>query len=505
MKILTIDQSSHTYLDFERFFKGPVKVRLSKESEKNIIKSHNLFTKKLHSYDVIYGVNTGFGKFSDVSINDKDQVLLQENLVRSHASGIGKPFDLGLVRVIFYLKILTFVKGYSGVSLQVVTKIIEYLNHDILPVIPEKGSVGASGDLAPMGHMALALIGEGEVFFNGKRSKTSDVLSKLKIKPLKLQPKEGLSLINGTQVSTAIAIKTLLNGRLLMDSADIIGGISVENSYSSLKVFRKEVHEAKMHPGQIKTANIIYNVLQDSEIINSHKNCDKVQDPYSFRCIPHVHGASRDIFENATKIIDNEINSVSDNPLILRDGTIANSGHFHAEHVSQSLDSISIAFSELGAISERRIHNFMKGVEGKFEPFVTLRPGLESGYMIAHVTATALASENKTLAHPASVDSINSSAGQEDLVSMAPWAGSKLLMIQENICSILSIELLVACAANYISSADMKSGIGVRKIISFVRNMCEFNRGDRALYSEIASLKKYIETGDLLNQVDCKI
>ena len=505
MKFLTIDQNSHTYLDFECFFKGPVKVKLSKDSEKSVIKSHNLFTKKLRSSDVIYGVNTGFGKLGDISINDRDQILLQENLVRSHASGIGKPIDLGLVRVIFYLKILTFIKGYSGIRLQVVTKIIDYLNHDILPVIPEKGSVGASGDLAPMGHMALALIGEGEVFFDGKRSKTSDVLNQLKIKPLKLQPKEGLSLINGTQVSTAIAIKTLLNGRRLMDSADIIGGISVENSYSSLNVFRKEIHEAKMHPGQRKTAKIIYNILQYSEIISSHKNCDKVQDPYSFRCIPHVHGASRDIFENAVKIINNEINSVSDNPLILKDGSIVSSGHFHAEHIAQSLDTLAIAFSELGAISERRIHNFMKGVKGKFEPFVTVKPGLESGYMIAHVTATALASENKTLSHPASVDSINSSAGQEDLVSMAPWAGNKLLMIQENISSILSIELLVSCAVNHISSANLKSGIGIRKIISYVKNKCEFDIGDRALYDEIASLKEFIDTGDLIEQVDYKI
>lgn len=505
MSYITIDQRNHTFLDFECFFKGPIKVKLLKKSEENIKNSHKNFTKKLYSSEVIYGVNTGFGKLSNVSISDQDQILLQENLVRSHASGIGKPFDLGLVRVILYLKILTFIKGYSGIRLQVVQKIIEYLNHDILPVIPQKGSVGASGDLAPMGHMALSLIGEGEVFFDGKRSKTSDILNQLNIQPLKLEPKEGLSLINGTQVSTAIAIKTLLNGKVLMDSADVVGGISVENSYSSLNVFRKEIHEAKMHLGQRKSAEIVYNILQDSEIINSHKDCDKVQDPYSFRCIPHVHGASRDIFENAAEIINNEINSVSDNPLILKDGTIASSGHFHAEHVAQSLDSLAVAFSELGAISERRIHNFMKGVKGKFEPFVAIKPGLESGYMIAHVTATALASENKTLAHPASVDSINSSAGQEDLVSMAPWAGNKLLMIQENVCTILSIELLVACAVNYICSSNMKSGSGIRKIISYVKNKCEFHIGDRSLYSEITLLKHYIETGDLLNQVDYKL
>ena len=494
-----------SFIDFKIFFNGPVVVSLSSEARDNILRSHSLFLEKLKTKEIIYGVNTGFGKLSNVLIDENNQKQLQKNLVRSHASGSGVPFEHGIVRTILYLKLLTYAKGYSGVRLDVAEKIIEFINNDILPVIPEKGSVGASGDLAPMGHMALALIGESNVYYKNKICKSIDVLNSLNIKPLELFPKEGLSLINGTQVSTAIAIKTLLEGQSLIKSSDIVGGLSVENSFSSVQVFQKEIHEAKMHPGQRESAKNIFSLLENSEIVNSHNDCGKVQDPYSFRCIPHVHGASRDTFYNASKIINNEINSVSDNPLVMKDGSVVSSGHFHAEHVAQALDSISIAFCELGAISERRTHFFMKGVEGRFPPFVTKNPGLESGYMIAHVTATALASENKTLAHPASVDSINSSAGQEDLVSMAPWAGLKLLQIQDNIATILAIELLVSGAANFIGCSNMKSGKGTKKVIKSLSDKCYFNDGDRSLSNEIKTLKDYIKSGNLLSTIEQNI
>ncbi|MGY8783052.1 MAG: histidine ammonia-lyase [Fidelibacterota bacterium] len=502
MDIFSLSTKKISYLDFEPFFNGSIKIDLTDEAISNIKKSHAHFKKKLDSNEIIYGVNTGFGNLSNILIDHKDQKKLQLNLVRSHSSGIGNPLELGLVRTILYLKLHTYAKGYSGVRIELARKIVEFLNHDIMPVIPEKGSVGASGDLAPMGHMALALIGEGEVFYQSKKRLSIDVLNELSIDPIVLDPKEGLSLINGTQVSTAIAIKTLIQGYSLLRSSDIVGSISVENSFSSRNVFKKEVHLAKVHPGQQVCADNIYRILEDSDIVESHKNCGKVQDPYSFRCIPHVHGASRDIFTNASKIINNEINSVSDNPLILKDGSIISSGHFHAEHVAQALDTLGIAFSELGAISERRSHYFMKGVDGRFPPFVTKNPGIESGYMIAHVTASALASENKTLAHPASVDSISSSGGQEDLVSMAPWAGYKLLKIQENVYFILAVELLIAGAANYISSVNKKSGKGLRTVIKLLALECDFESGDRPLASEINKLKNFIESGKLLNEVD---
>ena len=497
MGLIRISTKKYTYSEFESFFDGPVEVSLSQESEQNIKISHNHLLSHLETKKPIYGVNTGFGKLSNIFIEGGDLEKLQVNLIRSHACGIGPPLDLGIVRTLIFLKLLTFAKGYSGVSLNLVKKMIQLFNLDIMPVIPEKGSVGASGDLAPLGHMALVLIGEGEVFFKGKKLKTKNALKKAGIKPLTLKPKEGLSLINGTQVSTAIAIKTLLDGRNILLSSDIAGALSVESSFSSKKVFEKHIHELKDHPGQRVSARNITKLLINSEIVNSHHNCGKIQDPYSFRCIPHIHGASRDMFDNAVKIVENEINSVSDNPLVLGKSSIESAGHFHAEHISLALDSLAFSFSELGAISERRIHFFMKGIPGKIPAFVASNPGLESGYMIAHVTTSSLASENKTLSHPASVDSLPTSGGQEDLVSMAPWAGHKLVQIQKNVTHILAVELIVAGAANFIASAKMRPGRGTAKVLEVLNEFCAYKKRDRPLSDEIKSIYEILKTGYL--------
>ncbi|MBT4370452.1 MAG: histidine ammonia-lyase [Candidatus Marinimicrobia bacterium] len=498
MKILRISTRSYSYRDFAHLFNGPVCVTLTKNSLHNLKQSHKRLLAKINTGEMIYGVNTGFGNLSKIKIDPKDQKDLQLNLVRSHASGVGNPLELGLIRTVFVLKLLTYVKGYSGIRSAVAEKIVQFINHDILPVIPEKGSVGASGDLAPLGHMALALIGEGKVFYNGKEITTKTALSKVNIKPLVLQQKEGLSLINGTQVSTALAIKSLLDGDLLLKTADIAGALSVENSFASRKVFQKKIHALKKHPGQQSAARNVYKLLNGSKIVKSHSNCGIVQDPYSFRCIPHIHGASRDGFTRAANMIDNEINSVSDNPIVLENGDIVNSGHFHGEHVAQAMDFLAISFCELGAVSERRTHYFMKGVEGKFNLFVTKSPGVESGYMIAHVTASALVSENKTLAHPASVDSLPTSGGQEDLVSMAPWAGQKLLQIQHNLRHVLAVELLVAGAANQIASPNLTPGKGTFPILNILKSLCKYQNGDRTLSGEIESIAKKIKSGEFV-------
>ena len=501
MKILRISTRSYSYRDFAHLFDGPVCVTLTKNSLHNLKQSHKRLLAKINTGETIYGVNTGFGNLSKIKIDLKDQKDLQLNLVRSHASGVGNPLEPGLIRTTFVLKLLTYVKGYSGIRPAVAEKIIQFLNHDILPVIPEKGSVGASGDLAPLGHMALALIGESKVFYNGKKMTTKTALSKANIKPLVLQQKEGLSLINGTQVSTALAIKSLLDGDLLLKTADIAGALSVENSFASRKVFQKKIHALKNHPGQQFAASNVYKLLNGSKIVKSHSNCGIVQDPYSFRCIPHIHGASRDGFTRAANMIDNEINSVSDNPIVLENGDIVNSGHFHGEHLAQAMDFLGISFCELGAVSERRTHFFMKGVEGKFHLFVTKSPGVESGYMIAHVTASALVSENKTLAHPASVDSLPTSGGQEDLVSMAPWAGQKLLQIQHNLRHILAVELLVAGAANQIASPNLTSGKGTLPILNILKSLCKYQNGDRTLSGEIELIAKKIKCGEFVHAV----
>ena len=438
MSAILIDNKKYQIRDFDQIINKKVKVKLSREAVSAVIESNKIFKKLLRQNKKIYGVNTGFGKLSQVSINPEDQKQLQLNLIRSHAAGIGKPIDFGLVRTVMILKLLTYAKGVSGIRIEVADKLAEFINHDIIPVIPRKGSVGASGDLAPMAHMALALIGEGEVHFQDRIIPSMLALKEVGIDPLVLFPKEGLSLINGTQVSTAFAIKALNLAQKLLISADVIGAISVEASLSSRTVFKSSIHKLKKHPGQRHAARNVWNLLSKSKIVESHSNCDRVQDPYSMRCIPHIHGASRDTFSSAKRIVEQEINSVSDNPLILKDGTVFGSGHFHAESVAQAMDSLAIAVCEIGAISERRINYFMKGVEGKVPPFVVSKPGLESGSMIVHVTAAALASENKTLAHPASIDSISTSAGQEDIVSMAPWSGRKVLCIIENVTNILA-------------------------------------------------------------------
>lgn len=501
MENLTISPRSFSYWDFAPLFKGPVKVSLTKESVKNLKQSHQRLLTQLNAGKTIYGVNTGFGKLSQFKIEPRDQKLLQLNLVRSHAAGLGNPLDAGIVRSVFVLKLLTYVKGYSGIRLEVAEKIVQFLNKDVLPVIPEKGSVGASGDLAPLGHLALAMIGEGSVFYQNKRMSAKVALKKARIKPLVLHPKEGLSLINGTQVSTALAIKALLNGDTLLKSADIAGALSVENSFASRNVFKKEIHDLKGHPGQRIAARNICKLLRGSKIVQSHKDCGKVQDPYSFRCIPHIHGASRDSFSRGAEMINNEINSVSDNPLVLKNGEIVSSGHFHAEHVAQALDFLGIAMSELGAISERRSHFFMKGIDDKITPFVAKNPGIESGYMIPHVTTSALASENKTLAHPASVDSVSTSGGQEDLVSMAPWSGMKLFQIQKNVANILAIELLIAGAANHLASSGKTAGKGTAPVLKFLNSVCKYQKGDRVFTKEIEVILSSLQTGELIDTV----
>ena len=501
MSDLYISTQKYTYKDFSSSLREPIIVRLSEETKNSIVQSHVNLCSILDAGTPVYGVTTGFGKMSRLKINPKDQLKLQLNLVRSHAAGVGDPVDMGIVRTMMILKLLTFIKGYSGVRMEVANHIIEFLKYDIIPVIPEKGSVGASGDLAPLAHMAMSLIGEGEVFYKGKKSLTNHILKSNKINPLILQPKEGISLINGTQYSTAIAISVLNKSQILLECADVIGALSVESSLSSRKVFDPKIHSLKQHPGQKESAQIIWNILKDSEIVVSHKDCGKIQDPYSFRCIPHVHGASRDMIDLASNIINNEINSVSDNPLIFSEDEIYSSGHFHGEYVAQAMDTVGVSLSEIGAISQKRIHYFMKGIGEKIPLFLALNPGLESGYMMAQVTAAALASENKTLSHPASVDSLTTSAGQEDFVAMAPWAGQKTLQIADNTATILAIELMVSATASQVFLKESKPSSVSMEIYDELNKYINVEGGDRRLDKEIQAIKTLIISGELFKSV----
>jgi histidine ammonia-lyase len=501
MPILLISTRSYKSSEFSPFFKGPVKVRLSLAVRKAVKISNQAFLLALEKKVKIYGVNTGFGKLSQITINESDQRSLQLNLVRSHAAGVGRPFGLALTRIIIFLKLLTFAKGKSGVRLELLEQLMGFLNHDILPVIPRQGSVGASGDLAPMSHLALTLIGEGDVHFQDRIMPSMLAMKEVGLEPIRLEPKEGLSLINGTQVSTAIAIKAILEAEILIKTADIAGSLSVEASLSSKKVFHAAVHELKKHKGQRSCAANIYKMLSGSEIIKSHENCDRVQDPYSFRCQPHVHGTSRDILKMVKGIVEDEINSISDNPLIFENGNVLNSGHFHAEPIAQSLDCLAIAMSEIGAISERRTHYFMKGIGDRVPAFIAQNPGLESGSMMAHITAASLASENKTLAHPASIDSIPTSGGQEDFVSMAPWAGRKLLRIMENVGNILAIEILVASSASIVFHKKYQPGNGTKSVLNYLKKKISYRKGDHPLHKDIELIHCLIKKSSLIKVV----
>ncbi|MAD51394.1 MAG: histidine ammonia-lyase [Candidatus Marinimicrobia bacterium] len=501
MGTLSISKTFLHIADFQSFLEAHGKVRLTPDARQTIKKSHQNLKVLLASGVNIYGVNTGFGKLSKVSIPESDQNKLQLNLVRSHSAGVGKPFDSGITRLIMILKLMTFAQGYSGVRPALAKQLVDFINHDILPVIPRQGSVGASGDLTPLSHLAMGLIGEGNVHFQDRIMPALMAIKEAGLDPIVLEAKEGISMINGTQVSSALGIKALLAVDNLLKTSDISGAMSVEASLSSRNVFEAKIHKLKKHQGQAQSAGNVWRLLEKSAIVNDHVDCDRVQDPYSFRCIPHVHGASRELYKSAKNIVENEANSISDNPLIFSEKEIRNSGHFHAEAVAQSLDTLSISITEIGAISERRINNFMKGIDNKIPMFVAHNPGLESGFMMAHVTAASLASENKTLAHPASIDSLSTSAGQEDFVSMAPWAGRKCLRIIENVTQILAIELYVAATATAEFHKGLKPGKGPLKVLNLLKRHVRLSKGDHPLHEDMITIAGLIRSGKIVDSV----
>ena len=501
MKALSITNKTCSLDYFLPCLNGPVKVRIDSDTRKSINQSNKIFLELLSNGQKIYGVTTGFGDLSSISINENDQKQLQLNLLRSHATGVGKSFDLGITRIIMVLKLINWSKGVSGVRLKLVQLLKELLNHDILPVIPRQGSVGASGDLAPLAHMALPLIGEGLVNFQERIMPAMLAMKEVGLDPIILEPKEGLSLINGTQVSTAIAIKACLEAENILKVADLSGALSVEASLSSRSVFKSDIHKLKNHPGQRIVASNIWNLLNKSEIVSSHKNCDRMQDPYSFRCIPQVHGICRENYKCVKNIVENEANSVSDNPIIMPNGKVLNSGHFHAESIAQAMDNLAIAIAEIGSIAERRIHYFMKGISDNVPSFIASNPGLESGFMTAHVTAASLVSENKVLTHPASVDSISTSGGQEDFVSMAPWAARKCLRVIDNVRNILSIELLASTTINELFHTPLKMANAFIPVLKLMKKHVHYSKTDRPLHSDIKVISELIKSKQILNSI----
>lgn len=480
-------------------------IKLTENSYQNIDKSYQIVRKKVENNETVYGINTGFGLLANTKIAKQDLKTLQERIVLSHATGVGKPLDNKSVRLILLLKINSLAVGLSGVSKALITTLIEIYNAQIYPQIPEKGSVGASGDLAPLAHLALCLLGVGEVEYQGKMMPSEEALAKAKIDKVTLQEKEGLALLNGTQVSTAIAIIGLLKTQRNFAIACISGALSVDAMTASVKPFSEFIAKAKNNYGQIKYSALMRKLLANSEILKSHAHCEKVQDPYSLRGQPQVMGAIYTYINDAQRHLLNEANGVSDNPLIdIEAEDIISGGNFHAEITAISADLISIACAEIGAISERRIASLIdKNIAG-LPAFLVAEPGLNSGFMMAQVTAAALASENKTLAHPASVDSIPTSANQEDHVSMSTFAANKLNQISENVLNILAVETL---AAN--QGLDFRKPLTTSPALNKYRNMIReqvtFYAKDRYLGQDIITASAIISKPSYYREIQSEL
>ncbi len=450
----------------------------------------------------VYGINTGFGLLASTSIPDEKLQLLQESLVLSHAAGIGKALDNNTVRLLVALKVNSLSQGFSGIRLNVIQTLLELINQQVYPLIPEKGSVGASGDLAPLAHMSCALIGVGEVNYRGEVVNAEQALKSVNIEKLSLAAKEGLALLNGTQASTAIALRGLFQAENCFSSAMVAGCLSVDAALGSIAPFDARIHQARGHAGQIDTAVVYKEFMQGSQLLDSHADCGKVQDPYSLRCQPQVMGAVLDQLRFQASILLTEANAVSDNPLVFtQEGDIISGGNFHAEPVALAADGLAIAAAEIGAISERRTALLLDKHLSQLPPFLVNDSGVNSGFMIAQVTAAALASENKTLAHPASVDSLPTSANQEDHVSMATFAARKLVELTDNLAGVLSVEML--CAAQGVElRAPLKTSTKGLKAIKIIRTKAAFYEKDRYMASDIEGIKSLILDGSFNELVE---
>jgi histidine ammonia-lyase len=501
---LELDGSSLTLDQLRQFESACPEVRLTASARDRMEQSVAAVTATVESGRVAYGINTGFGAFANRVIPATKTRKLQLNLVRSHACGVGEPLPAPLVRRMLLLKANALAAGYSGIRPLVVDALLALLNADVLPVIPLQGSVGASGDLAPLAHMTLALLGEGEATAPTRDARDhtrfdvagQEVLEAAGIAPLELQAKEGLALLNGTQLSLALALDGLFRAEHLLDAAIVCCALTVEGLAGSHAPFDDRVQQVSRLPGQIEAARKIRALLaSDSDIRRSHENCERVQDPYAVRCMPQVYGAVEHTLTHAREVLGHAINGVSDNPLIFGDDVVSG-GNFHAEPIGFISDFLAIAVAELASTSERRIDLLDRRVNPNLNMFLAAEPGLESGFMIAHVTAAALVSENKTYAHPASVDSLPTSAGQEDHVSMAPWAGRKLLRICENTARVLGVELLAAAHA-LDAMRPLTTTVELQRVHAQVREIAPYRPADHRLDQDIARLAQFVETGAL--------
>ncbi|HTE33389.1 MAG TPA: histidine ammonia-lyase [Chryseolinea sp.] len=478
---------------------GDVQLELSEDSKNKIIRCREYLDEKLRqSSQPIYGINTGFGSLYNRHISHDQLEKLQENLVKSHACGTGPETPSEIVRLMLFLKIQSLSYGYSGVQLSTVERLMEMFNRRILPRVFEMGSLGASGDLAPLAHLTLPLLGLGEVNFQGKVAPAETVLQSLGWEPLHLRAKEGLALLNGTQFMSAYGIWILYHAHRLLELSSVIGALSTDTFDGRIEPFHDAVHQIRPHPGQIKIASRVRKLLEGSELIRQPKK--HVQDPYSFRCIPQVHGASADTIDHVTNVFLIEVNSVTDNPNVFPDAdTIISAGNFHGQPLALGLDFLAIAMAELGSISERRTYQLISGARD-LPNYLVANPGINSGLMIPQYTAASLVSQNKQLCSPASIDSIVSSNGQEDHVSMGANAATKALRIMENIYSILAIELLTASQA-LIFRRPLRTSPFLEEFVDTFRREVPFIEDDRVLHVDIKKAEAFLKNRESLHGV----
>ncbi len=493
---LTLANQPVTLSDLRAVWREQTTVVLGEDVRRRIAESQEYIDDVVAHGDQVYGVNTGFGQLAQVRISDDELAHLQDNLVRSHAVGVGEDLDDDVVRLIMLMKVVALAQGFSGVRVKLVDALCTLINNNIYPRIPARGSVGASGDLAPLAHMAGTLIGIGEVRVNGNLMPAKTALKRAGIEPVKLAPKEGLALLNGTQVSTALALAAVFRTENLLAAALMAGAMSSDAIRGSDTPFDRRIQSVRGHDGQIAVADVLRELMSGSEIRASHVECERVQDPYSVRCQPQVMGACLDVLRHVGSVLETEANAVTDNPLVFAESKVVLSGgNFHAEPVALAADYLALAIAEIGALTERRIALLIDSHLSGLPPFLVKHEGLNSGFMMAQVTAAALASENKSHAHPASVDSLPTSANQEDHVSMATYAARRLHTMLDNVADIVAIELLAA-AQGIEFHRPQKSSDAIEEVIGELREISPPYDEDRSLSSDIRRVAATIDDGN---------
>ncbi len=506
MKNLLLDGNSLTLEDVAIVASCPlINIRLSPEAERKVEKCRAYVERIIAEKRIVYGLTTGFGKFANINISKKDVDKLQENLIVSHAISVGQPYDITQTRAIMLLRANVLAKGYSGIRASTLKNLIQMINKGVHPIIPRQGSVGASGDLSPLSHLALVLIGKGRAEYQGIIMEGKTAMHKAGLKPLTLSAKEGLALNNGTQVMTGIGTLLLLQSEHLARAADVIAALTIDAMKGTPSAFDPLLHRTRPHSGQITSASNIFKLLKYSKLRESHRHCLYVQDPYSLRCTPQVHGAVRDALDYVRRILEVEINSATDNPLIFPDqDKVISGGNFHGEPVAMAMDTLGMAMSELASVSERRTEQLLNpSLNRDLPPFLAARPGLDSGFMIAQLTAAALVSENKVLAHPACVDSIPTSANQEDHVSMGSISANKAIQIITNVSNVLAIELMIAIQA--LDCRNLASSPALEIIRTRIRKKVRPLEHDRELSQDLEWIKQWLDSEEITQLIESKV